>query len=385
MRYSSIMDRSLSRNRLMRLVAAGAVAVPALHAAGGAAQDATPVASPIASPVASPVSGELAVRRNAKSLSAAEKKAFTDAVLAIKAAPSPWDADYSIYDQFVVWHRDAFACDLMAAHMGPAFFPWHRMFLKLFEEQLQAIDPSVTVPYWDWTVDDTVDSYVWQDDFMGGSGDPEHQWAVMDGPFRKDNWEISIFDEADDELLPFLIRNLGDGKLAPDLPTAEQVETSLALTTYDTAPWNEMSDPAVSFRSYMEGWRDCVPDSCVDDPSDHPQCPGSHDMHNRVHLWVSGEMIFAHEGGFEEVAGPYGTMAMNSSPNDPVFFLHHANVDRLWNQWMQRHGQIYAPASGAMYGHNLDDLMWPYRDIGIQVSPAMMLDSRALGYVYDTD
>lgn len=166
MRYSSIMGRSLSRNRLMRLVAAGAVAVPALQVTGGAAQDATLSASP----ATSPASGDLAVRRNATSLSAAEKKAFTDAILAIKATPSPWNADYSIYDQFVVWHRDAFACDLMAAHMGPAFFPWHRMFLKLFEEQLQAIDPSVTVPYWDWAVDDAVDSYVWQDDLMGGLG-----------------------------------------------------------------------------------------------------------------------------------------------------------------------------------------------------------------------
>jgi tyrosinase len=380
------MDHSLTRGRLIRMLAAGAASLPALHLAHGAAHDATPMpASPVATPDASPVTGPLSVRRNAKDLTAAEKQAFTDAVLAIKAMPSPWTEDLNLYDQFVTWHRDAFACDLMAAHMGPAFFPWHRMFLRLFEQQLQAIDPGVRLPYWDWTVDNAVDSYLWQGDLMGGDGDPDQDYAVTDGPFRKYQWEITVFDETDDEKFPFLIRNIGVGELAPDLPTAEQVDTALALTAYDAAPWNEMSDPAVSLRIYMEGWRDCVPDSCVVDPSDHPQCTGSHDMHNRVHLWVSGEMIFAHQGGHEEVEGPFGTMAMNSSPNDPVFFLHHANIDRLWSVWMRRHGRVYEPESGAMHGHNLHDHMWPYSEIGMEVTPAMMLDSRNVGYVYDTD
>lgn len=80
-----------------------------------------------------------------------------------------------------------------------------------------------------------------------------------------------------------------------------------------------------------------------------------------------------------------GTMAANSSPNDPVFFLHHVNIDRIWSQWLAQHGQVYQPESGGPYGHNLNDLMWPYESIGLQVSPGMMLDSRDWGYVYDTE
>ena len=375
---SSIMSQPITRARLLRLMAASAAAAPAWKHA--AAQDATPVASPFATPVTTPI-----VRRNARDLDAAGKRAFTDAILAMKARPSPWTADVSLYDQFVLWHRDAFACDLMAAHMGPAFFPWHRVFLRLFEQQLQAIDPSMTLPYWDWTVDHATDSYLWQHDLMGGNGNPADFYAVTDGPFRKGEWTVSIFDETDDEVLPFVVRNIGTGTLAPDLPTASQVDTALTLGAYDAAPWNEMSDPGVSFRNYMEGWRDCVPQSCASDPADHPTCSGSHDMHNRVHLWVSGEEVFAHEGGHETVEGPFGTMAMNSSPNDPVFFLHHANIDRIWSMWMARHGQVYEPEAGAMPGHNLHDRMWPYHEIGLEVSPAMVLDSRNLGYVYDTD
>ncbi len=345
------------------------------------AQDATPMATPVASPA-----GELRVRRNAKDLTVDEKKAFTDAILALKATPSPWTEGVSTYDQFVLWHRDAFECDVMAAHMGPAFFPWHRMYLHLFEEQLRTVDTSISLPYWDWTVDQEPDSYVWHEDLMGGSGDPNEDYAVHTGPFRKDAWEITIFDETDDEKFPHLIRNIGKGVMAPDLPTAAQLEEGLAITQYDAAPWNEQADPAASFRNYLEGWRDCSPSTCsIDGSTDYPNCAGSHDMHNRVHLWVSGEMIFSHEGGHEEKEGPYGTMAWNSSPNDPVFFLHHANVDRIWSMWLARHGQVYEPESGAMHGHNLNDHMWPYTEIDMEISPAMMLDSRNWGYVYDTD
>jgi tyrosinase len=41
-------------------------------------------------------------------------------------------------------------------------------------------------------------------------------------------------------------------------------------------------------------------------------------VHNNVHLAVGGEMATA------------------QSPADPIFWLHHANVDRLWAVWQQR-------------------------------------------------
>ena len=39
--------------------------------------------------------------------------------------------------------------------------------------------------------------------------------------------------------------------------------------------------------------------------------------HNTVHMYVGGNTM------------PYPAI----SPNDPMFWLHHANVDRLWSQW----------------------------------------------------
>lgn len=421
---AALPDRRLSRRAALRAgsvgLAGAALGTAGLGVAGlRAAQDATPPPPAVTSaagmpgmtgaagtPSLAPANGTLTVRKNGKHLTASEKQAFVDALLALKQKPSPWATGLSIYDTFVMWHRDAFDCGLMAAHMGPAFFPWHRMLLHLFEQQLRAVDPSVSIPYWDWTVDNQKDSYLWHDDLMGGDGDPSAGYVVTNGPFRKGKWMIQIFDYGDDVKNPSIIRDFGGGALAPNLPTAAEVEAALNVATYDAAPWNSLSPIAESFRNTLEGWRDCVEEICDPVNGMSPTCTGPHPLHNGVHLWVSGEFALAHEvellQKFEqsEAATPaatptpptpesstkiLGTMAANSSNSDPVFYMHHSNIDRLWSEWLRRHGPTYLPVSGGPVGHNLNDPMWPYSHIGLTITPKMMLDSRALGYVYDTE
>jgi tyrosinase len=267
------------------------------------------------------------------------------------------------------------------------------------------IEPTVTVPYWDWTVDNTRDAAVWGADLLGGDGDPAADYGVTTGPFRKGKWTITVFDYSDLQRVPFLVRQFGAGHLAPDLPTAEQVEAALSIPTYDIAPWNTMLPPGVSFRNDFEGWQDCVAETCDLEDGHAPICTGPHNLHNQVHLWVAGEYKLAHEGGrdlnpdgspvdgstgtptavADDSPNLFGSFAANSSPNDPVFFLHHANIDRLWNIWMGRHGQTYLPVSGGPMGHNLDDPMWPYAHVGLMITPRDVLDSTALGYRYDSE
>lgn len=63
------------------------------------------------------------------------------------------------------------------------------------------------------------------------------------------------------------------------------------------------------------------------------------------------------------------------SPKDPLFFLLHCNVDRLWAkwQWINRRFDSSTPESfetGARtdrIGHHLDDTMWPWN--GVTTSP----------------
>lgn len=54
-------------------------------------------------------------------------------------------------------------------HWGPVFLPWHRDFLIKFEKSLQAIDQSITLPFWDWTRADSrdLDSSLFKN-FLGG-------------------------------------------------------------------------------------------------------------------------------------------------------------------------------------------------------------------------
>jgi tyrosinase len=170
------------------------------------------------------------------------------------------------------------------------------------------------------------------------------------------------------------VRAFGVSKRASTLPTNADVEAALAVPTYDAAPWTEVTDPADSFRASMEGWRQCTESPC----EKGPHCTGEAQMHNRVHVWVGG----AFGDPKDEILG---TMSGITAPNDPVFWLHHANIDRLWVEWQRRHGWVYLPAEGAQQGHNLDDLMWPFQTIDLEVRPRLLLDHRELGYAYDTE
>ncbi len=62
------------------------------------------------------------------------------------------------------------------------------------------------------------------------------------------------------------------------------------------------------------------------------------------------------------------------SPNDPVFWLHHAFIDKLWAEWQRRHpGSGYLPAAGTPNVIDLRETMRPWHD----TSPADLLDHTA--------
>jgi tyrosinase len=241
-------------------------------------------------------------------------------------------------------------------HMAAAFCPWHRVLLRQFELELQAVDSSVTLPYWDWTVDRTAHSSLWAAGFLGGDGTGS-TGQVTDGQFAGavGRWPITVKDDPADP--SFLRRRIGARSDARKLPTAARQSKALELTPYDVAPWDDMlrdqQDPAQwgGFRIGLE-----VP------------------LHNLVHRWVGGNMLDM------------------SSPNDPVFWLHHCNLDRLWATWQFAHPAIagYLPGAGGPVGHNLNDVMIfhapgePSPWDG-DFHPLDVLDHRTLGISYDTD
>lgn len=305
------------------------------------------------------------IRKSASKLTGAEQKAFAAAVLELKSKPSvvhPANPARARYDDFVEVHLNAMA--VMESkppgpswgHMAAAFGPWHRVLLHHFEAELRQIDSTVTLPYWDWTTDHGPASPIWNPDFLGGDGG--RSGVVPNGPFCKahGNWPLRVLDDPKQDE-PFLTRSMGRDPTAPSLPTTAMVHAAMTATPYDSAPWEDMMRDQNN-QSQWKGFRIQLEIT----------------LHNLVHRWVGG------------------TMLAMASPNDPVFWMHHANIDRLWSDWIRQHQDQspYLPLTGGPRGHNLYDPMifhaagapapWPG-----DFRPVDVLDHHSLGYRYDTD
>jgi tyrosinase len=69
-----------------------------------------------------------------------------------------------VVDNFAQIHSTYFSSGI---HRTSHFLPWHREMLYRFELELQKVDPSVTIPYWESPLDNnTSDEYFWGNDFM---------------------------------------------------------------------------------------------------------------------------------------------------------------------------------------------------------------------------
>lgn len=322
----------------------------------------------------------MAVRKSVAAVIAipAERQELTTAFIALKDERSELDGR-STYDKYVSLHVAAMNRFTLSpqdansrtrrnsAHRGPAFLPWHREFLYRLERDLQRVagNPNLGLPYWDWTVDapgvnqaananpPTPLPTLSIEPIAGPDGDPGSFDIVTSGPFDFNVWRtVNDFARQSD----FLQRTYGRGtrNSTTHLPTQQNVDDALASQDYDAAPWDES---APGFRNLLEGWR-----VSAGNP------PG---LHNLVHVWVGGSM------------GP------STSPNDPIFFLHHCNVDRIWARWQARNNRTvadYLPQSGGPCGHNVNDPMYPWDGIASAdiVTPNDVWDYQGnRGYSYD--
>jgi tyrosinase len=290
------------------------------------------------------------IRHNFLTDAVAAQKFLTGVAALKDPAQFPWtgQAGLSIYDVFVFWHHQSMMLmtppgqnDRNAAHSGPAFLPWHRYFLLTLEGFLQQAvnDTNFRIPYWDWCADAELPnpntSPVWSGTNLGQFIGPAWTVRLAMNPFSGNLERVNRQLE----------RNLGaEGALA----TRSQVRTVVRdETAYDLTPYNSSSPGGA--RNTVEGWI------------------GSARIHNNVHVWVGGDM------------------QLSSSPNDPVFFLHHCQVDRIWAAWQQQHPTAaYVPdmtAPADLQFHRIDDAL--YSLFEETVTPRAMLDYTSR-YQYDT-
>jgi tyrosinase len=83
------------------------------------------------------------------------------------------------------------------------------------------------------------------------------------------------------------------------------------------------------------------------------------------------------------VGGPTGWMgAFNTAGLDPIFWLHHANIDRLWQVWLNRDPSHRNPTSLQW----LSRIAFPFYDAAQQIRTlrcADVVDPATLNYTYD--
>ena len=308
-------------------------------------------------------------RKNVKNLTDPEKTRFVNAFLGLMSDDSVLHPGaQSRYDDFVETHL--LAMHDMATHMmrpeswghgGSVFLPWHRELLYQLEQLLQDKDATVTIPYWDWTRAKAPGDagYPFTHDFLGVDGTDGNNDRVEHEPgapspypyaFDPEDWStaLTVFDH--DDTLDFFQRQFGEFFDAPDLPSNDTVEEGTGTTYRDAI------SGAISYTAHRA------------------RCE---DLHNLVHRYCGGNML------------------RMTSPNDPIFFLHHAAIDRMWSIWQKKVAlgtSLYVQSSNTP-GHKLDDEML-YNEAGdpapftTGATPAQMINGHTIhgvGVWYDSD
>ena len=73
---------------------------------------------------------------------------------------------------------------------------------------------------------------------------------------------------------------------------------------------------------------------------------------------------------------------ISAAVNDPIFSLHHCNVDRILESWIINNNlPTYYPMTGGHPGHNWNDYMVPFFPL-IKVSQQYNMADK-FGYNYD--
>jgi hypothetical protein len=185
------------------------------------------------------------------------------------------------------------------------FFGWHRMYLYYFERVLRwaANDPTLTLPYWDYT----------------NPAETALPDAFQDPKSPLYDWRRS---EA-----------LNEG-LATLNPQVTDIDGPLTTDTN-----------FLQYEGDIEGG-----------------------VHGNVHCSVGQTCPIA-------LMGLVGVAA-----NDPIFYEHHANIDRMWSCWQHAHPKE-APGDWQNQQFTFVD------ERGTKVTRPVkdFLDTKALGYVYDNE
>ncbi|KAI8865429.1 Di-copper centre-containing protein, partial [Ramicandelaber brevisporus] len=211
------------------------------------------------------------VRKEFRQMTNNERQRYFSAVRQLNSGSRPNQFDR--FAQVHVW----FANEI---HGVAPFLVWHRQFVRDWEQTLQRVsgDSSVFQPYWDWTNDsqNPAGSPIFSGNWLGGDGRGGCANIPMLGGQVPVWWDGNY-----QQYQHCLTRNFNREVMRAFYPR------SALQVVFDQSRDYARLNPGIEIGP-----------------------------HSNVHVAVGGHM---------------NSMA---SPNDPVFWFHHAFIDKLWNDWV---------------------------------------------------
>lgn len=273
------------------------------------------------------------MRKEWRELTQVEISNFFDAIKCLKSKPSKYDpalGSTSIYDDMVYIH----IISNDAAHKVAAFLPWHRQFLSIFENLLRKeCNYNASLPYWDFAMDSQAPerSPVFAKNAFGGNGG--HNGCLTDGAFT--DWK-STFPQKKPCITRQYNMNSEYGPLMGVQYSPLQIEYMLLY-------YKKFGD----FGKVIE---------------EHP--------HNMAHYGIGGTMFDP-----------------KTATNDPIFWIIHTNVDRIWYTWQERYPELATTYNGnTKQNSTLEDAtaedMLRYYGIGEDVKVKETFSTESLRYCY---
>lgn len=93
------------------------------------------------------------IRRNIASVEPSERALLRDAIIELNHRYFPGSRTDPIPGGVSWWFKQDDIHQRTHVHQGPEFLPWHREIVNRYEELLRAVDPRLSLHYWDWKQD----------------------------------------------------------------------------------------------------------------------------------------------------------------------------------------------------------------------------------------
>ncbi|KAH7309632.1 hypothetical protein B0I35DRAFT_359486, partial [Stachybotrys elegans] len=261
---------------------------------------------------------------------------------------------------------------------------WHRHLMWLYEQALRnECNYRGAHPYWDWTLDaylpdGLTKSPLWDPEYgLGGNG-----VYVADLDIYPKTWVVQLFT---------IPERTGGGCVT----TGPFAQRNVSMGVGNSTAY----DPHCLHRDFSNVLFAQLNNSTVIqetmDSSNHWWLDRNIEGYG---LTLTGQR--SHGGGHLGIGGQVGEMTNRwSSAGDPAFYLHHANVDRLWaswqiKDWSTRKCDISGPDTQFAYPFNFTKDI-PYHNVTLQtplhftpLAPSIIIedvmDFYSLNYTYDT-